>query len=313
MIKKEVSKDKTLCPDDVVSLKTMGNIYEVCYMKKKNHMIYTKLLDKDHYIDLRTYDYTGEIYTCNHIENRSQNLFQVGQSLKRLRDYINTNVIDTKLCKWITLTYKENMTDTKRLLKDFEKFIKRFRYHFKDYKIEYIVAMEPQGRGAWHCHCIFIFDKTPPFIKNNEELEKLWPYGFTNITNLKSIDNVGAYLTAYLGDMEFTIDNVSLLQQNGLEVSKMTLKDVNEIEGKKLKTPKSFIKGGRLYLYPPNFNLYRISKGIKKPIKEYMNYKKVKEKIGALTPTYSIAYDITDNDIDYNNHIIYEYYNKLRK
>lgn len=312
MIKKENSNDKTIYFNDKVSLKTMGNIYEVCYMKNRNHMIYTKLIDKDHYIDLRTYDDTGEIFTCNHIENRSQNLFQVGQSLKRLRDYINTNVINTKLCKWVTLTYKENMKDTTKLYKDFEKFIKRFRYYFNDFKIEYIVAMEPQGRGAWHCHCIFIFDKTPPFINNNEVLQKLWSHGFTKTTNLKSIDNVGAYLTAYLGDMELNKYNVSLLKESGLEASKMVFKYVNEIEGKKLKTPKSFIKGGRLYLYPPNFNLYRISKGIKKPIKEMVTYKKAKEKIGNLLPTYSTAFDIT-TDLDYSNHIIYEYYNKLRK
>lgn len=313
MIKKEVSQDKYLCPYDKVSLKTMGNIFEVCYMKNKNNKIYTRLIDKDHYIDLRTFEDTGEVFECNHIENRSQNIFQVGQSLKRLRDYINTNVIDTSKCKWLTLTYKENMKDTSRLYKDFKNFIKRFRTYFKNYNIEYIVAMEPQGRGAWHCHCIFIFDKTPPFINNNEVLEKLWPYGFTKITNLKSIDNVGAYLTAYLGDMEFNQENVLLLKENGLDLNNMVLKDVNEIEGKKIKTPKSFIKGGRLYLYPPKFNLYRISKGIKKPIKEFMLYKKAKEKIGDLTPTYSTAFDLTDSTLDYSNHIIYEYYNKLRK
>lgn len=313
MIKKEFIQDKSISPYDKVSLKTMGNIYEVCYLKNKNLKVYTRLIDKDHYIDLRTFEDTGEVFSCNHIENRSQNLFQVGQSLKRLRDYINTNVVDTNLCKWITLTYKENMQDTKQLYKDFKNFIKRFRTYYKNYNIEYIVAMEPQGRGAWHCHCIFIFDKTPPFIKNNEVLEKLWSNGFTKILNLKSIDNVGAYLTAYLGDMEFTKDNLSLLKENGVNMSKMVLKDINEIEGKKLKTPKSFIKGGRLYLYPPNFNLYRISKGIKKPLKEVMFYRKAKEKIGDLLPTYSTSFNITDTDLDYSNHIIYEYYNKLRK
>lgn len=313
MIKKEYTQEKYISPDDKVSLKSMGNIYEICYMQKKNNRIYTKLIDKDHYIDLRTFEETGEVFTCNHIENRSQNVFQVGQSLKRLRDYINTNVIDTRFCKWITLTYRENMTDPLKLRKDFEKFFKRFKYRYKDYHIEYILACEPQGRGAWHIHCIFIFDKEPPFIDNNSVLEELWGNGFTKITNLKSIDNVGAYLTAYLGDMEFNEDNISLLKENGVNVSQIALKDVSEIEGKKIKTPKSFIKGGRLYLYPPNFNLYRISKGIKKPTKQVMTYKNAKEKIGKLTPTYSSAININDDSLDYNNTIIYEYYNKLRK
>ena len=66
---------------------------------------------------------TGEIKQAQHIESRADNKLQVSQSLKRLRDYINTNVVDVNKCKWITLTYKENMTDTKRLYKDFEKFV----------------------------------------------------------------------------------------------------------------------------------------------------------------------------------------------
>ena len=31
-------------------------------------------------------------------------------------------------------------------------------------------------------------------------------------------------------------------------------------------------------MYPPKFNLYRISRGIKKPIKEYLGYHVAKEK-----------------------------------
>ena len=44
LIKKENSNDKTIYFNDKVSLKTMGNIFEVCYMKNRNHMIYTKLI-----------------------------------------------------------------------------------------------------------------------------------------------------------------------------------------------------------------------------------------------------------------------------
>ena len=308
MIKKEELSDYSIGTEDLVSLKTMGHIYEICYLQKKNDKISTQLIDKDHYIYLDT----GEIFECNHIDNRAENKFQVGQSLKRLRDYINTNVVDINKCKWITLTYAKNMTDTKKLYKDFQKFMQKLRYQYKDYNIEYITACEPQARGAWHMHLILIFDKVAPFIPNTT-IEKLWEQGFTKTTKLDDIDNIGAYLTAYLGDMEFTKENIQELQKQGLNVSQIALKEVNEIEGIKLKEPKSFIKGGRLYMYPPKFNLYRISRGIKKPKKEYYSYHVAKEKAGLRVPTYSKAIQLTDIEKNFSNKIIYEYYNTKRK
>lgn len=308
MIKKEELSDYSIGKEDLVSLKTMGNIYEICYLQKKNNEIKIQLIDKDHYMYLDT----GEIFECNHIDNRAENKFQVGQSLKRLRDYINTNVVEPNKCKWITLTYKNNMTDSKQLYNDFKRFMTRFKRRFKEYQIEYIVAMEPQARGAWHMHLILIFDKVAPFIPN-ATIEKLWEQGFTKTTKLDDIDNIGAYLTAYLGDMEFTKENIQELEKQGFKVSQIALKEVNEIEGKKLKEPKSFIKGGRLYMYPPKFNLYRISRGIKKPIKKYYSYHVAKEKAGLQLPTYSKGIKLSDTDNSFENIIIYEYYNTKRK
>lgn len=308
MIKKEELSDYSIGREDLVSLKTMGHIYEICYLQKKNNEIKMQLIDKDHYMYLDS----GEIFECNHIGNRAESKFQVGQSLKRLREYINTNVVDTNKCKWITLTYAKNMQDTKQLYNDFKRFMTRFKRRFKDYNIEYITACEPQARGAWHMHLILIFDKVAPFIPN-ATIEKLWEEGFTKTTKLDDIDNIGAYLTAYLGDMEFTKENIQELQKQGLNVSQMALKEVNEIEGIKLKEPKSFIKGARLYMYPPKFNLYRISRGIKKPIKEYHSYHVAKEKAGLQLPTYSKGIKLSDTDNSFNNIIIYEYYNTKRK
>lgn len=307
MIKKEDLSEYEINSEDLVSIKTMGHIYEICYLQKHNNKITTRLIDKDHYMILNS----GEIKNCKHIDNRAESKFQVGQSLKRLRDYINTNVVEPNNCKWITLTYKKNMTDTKQVYIDFKRFMTRFKRRFNDYKIEYIVACEPQSRGAWHMHLIIIFDKLAPFIPN-ATIETLWEQGFTKTTRLENIDNIGAYLTAYLGDMEYNEENVSELKKQGLELSKMTLKQVSEIEGIKLNEPKSFIKGGRLYMYPPNFNLYRISRGIKKPKKEYGSYHVVKEKVGLGLPTYSKGISISDTDNSFTNKIIYEYYNTKR-
>lgn len=300
-MKIEVLQGKTIKKCDIVSVKKMNHIFEICYTQKRNTLPSIQKLDKDNYVLLST----GEIKQCQHIESRADNKLQVSQSLKRLRDYINTNVVDVKKCKWINLTYEENMTDTKRLYSDFKKFIMKFRNKYG--KFEYIVACEPQERGAWHCHCIIIFDHIAPFIPNNK-IESLWGHGYTVTKKLDNVDNVGAYLTAYLGDME-----LNDCKKNNISFSSDDVKEVTEIDGVKLKKPKKFVKGARLNMYPPGFNIYRISRGIKKPTKEYMSYEKAKEKIGLHSPTFSKTISLKDTEKKFENCIIYEYYNTKRK
>ena len=254
-------------------------------------------------IDIFIYQ-LGEIKECNHIENRSQNLKQVKRSLKRLRDYINYNITDVNKCKWITLTYKDNMQDTKQLYNDFRKFIKRLKYKFSNYKIEYIVAMEPQGRGAWHCHLLLIFNTVVPFI-SNKIISDLWGHGFTKTSKLDDIDNIGAYLTAYLGDIELNDNSLKNLVCDN-NVSEFSIKEVNS---------KKFIKGGRLYLYPPKFNLYRISRGIKKPpvyLEFYDVFKNSIEKERLGKPSLTKTIKLFDKENNFTNTIIYNQYNTKR-
>ncbi|MGB9133457.1 MAG: hypothetical protein WCB90_12755, partial [Methanosarcina sp.] len=182
-----------------IRVKEMGNIIELMYSKTKSTENVIKKISSNEYIDLRT----GEVKEFSHIENRASALNDVRKSLGRLRDYINTNVVDVECCKWVTLTYAENMTDPRQLKKDFEKFNKRMQYYFNENKYEYIVAMEPQGRGAWHCHMIMIFKNKAPYIDNKFMADK-WGHGFTTTQDLDNVDNVGAYLTAYLGDIEIS-------------------------------------------------------------------------------------------------------------
>lgn len=304
-----------------VKLKTMGNIREIAFTQKVNRYCPIILIDKDHYVRIDWL--TGEIsdtYECNHIKNRSENKFQVGQSLKRLRDIINTNVVDPKEWKWITLTYGDLMTDTKRLYNDFHNFMRRLRIHFFNYSLDYIVACEPQGRGAWHMHLLLGFNSKAPFI-DNETIWKLWsPKGyknnrdFTKTQDLDDIDNVGAYLTAYLGDMELTEENIHNLSK----VSQSAVKDIlkGQYPTKKvideMDNIKYYIKGARLYMYPPKFNLYRCSKGIKKPIVEELSYYQAKKKVGNLQPTYTTSLYLEDLDNKFSNTYHYEYYNTLR-
>ncbi|MEG1411812.1 MAG: hypothetical protein RSD36_18415, partial [Terrisporobacter sp.] len=95
--------------DEIVRVKEMGNVIELMFQEKRNTENVIKKISANEYIDTRT----GEVKEFVHIENRSQAINDVRKSLGRLRDYINTNVVDVECCKWITLTYKENMTDAK--------------------------------------------------------------------------------------------------------------------------------------------------------------------------------------------------------
>ena len=180
-------------------------------------------------------------------------------------------------------------------------------YHHQKHnlpKFEYIVAMEPQRRGAWHAHLLLIYPSESPFIPN-AILREIWGHGFVKIGKLDNVDNVGVYLTAYLSDME-------LPDKSKLENS---IEEKEALSGKKIKTinGKRYAKGARLYLYPPKFNLYRCSRGIKPPTVEHITEAESKEKVGAATPTFERTIELSDPETGFSIVINKRYYNRNRK
>ncbi|MEG1871160.1 MAG: hypothetical protein RR192_04105 [Peptostreptococcaceae bacterium] len=291
---------------DEVRTKEMGNIIELMYSDRKNHQIVIKKINDNEYIDLRT----GEVKEFQKIDNRACDMNSIRQSLGRLRDLLNTNITDTSKCRWVTLTYKENMTDPKRLYKDFERFNKRMKYALskEGHKYEYIVAMEPQGRGAWHAHLVMIFEDKAPYIENSF-MADTWGQGFTVTKKLEDVDNVGAYLTAYLGDMDMNdYKNLSDDEKNSMRIY-----GIKEVDIKGSGEKKSVLKGARLHMYPPKFNLYRSSRGVKKPIVTYETEKEAQKKISAGTLTFEKTIEISDSDSQFCNKINYRHYNLIRE
>lgn len=287
--------------NQIVRLTEMGNIIEIMCSEKRSKGGYIIKLDKDRYVDIRT----GEVKEFEHIENRSQDLANVAKSLKRLRDLINANVTDVTRCRWLTFTYADNMTDTKKLRYDSENCIKRLRKIYGHF--EYITAAEPQGRGAWHLHSIFIFKDKAPFMAN-ETVAQCWKKGFVYVNSLDDVDNVGAYLTAYLGDMELSdaVDNNCIKNNKGI-------KEVEYIDDNGVKRTKRYLKGARLHMYPPKFNIYRKSKGIIEPRVSYVSYEEAIEKVSSAKLTYSKTVVLEDEKRDFKNTLHYEYYNRIRK
>lgn len=301
----------------------MGPVVEVTAYQKKPLPLPCKPLDADHYV------YTagpkeGEICEYNHAETKLDSAQSVRRTLAHIRALINTNVTVPQNVRWVTLTYAENMTNVERLYRDFQKFWKRFVYWNDKQgfeKPEYISVVEPQGRGAWHVHAFFIWPHAAPYIDNDAVMRKLWGHGWTKTKAVKNCDNIGAYFSAYLADME--LDEVEGLSDTERVTALKSVCDLLEREttdenGERVK--KRILKGARLALYPPNMQIVRRSKGILNPSVEKTTYGKAKEKVSTAILTFSRAYEVVEvseagcrGSCVPINVISKEYYNLLRK
>lgn len=247
----KIEQIENIRPDtkDIVTVKKTGPVTEIRYMRSQAGTPIQKI-DANHGVDLRT----GETIEYRHKSSRIEDKASVRQSLKRLRDIINANLENPENVLWVTLTYRENMSDPKRLYNDFHAFWKRFcRYLKKEGypTAKYILAAEPQGRGAWHLHLIPLFSSKAPYI-HNSIMAKLWGHGFTTTKSLNGITDPSLYFSVYLTDIELT----EAIQAGAYRDGRLA-----ETADKS----KAVIKGARLKFYPPGFNLYRCSRGIKRP------------------------------------------------
>jgi len=232
----------------LVQVKKLGNVTEVRYMTKKSEMPITKI-NADGYV----VNSTGEYKEFNRTETRAESKANVSQSLKRLRDILNTNVTDSSKSLWLTLTYDINMRDPVRLYNDFKNFNKRLRYYMRSNvfpEYEYIVCCEPQSRGAWHCHVVLIFESKAPYIPNSK-IATIWAQGFTKTKSLKDVTNVGIYLTAYMTDIE--LSELPRNEQKDRQFKMVEVNDNGQVAEKRI------VKGGRLHFYPKGFRIYRTS------------------------------------------------------
>lgn len=289
--------------EGLVRLKEMGNIYEVRSMSRTPAMPIKKL-NKDYFVELGT----GEIKEFKHTEHRTDNLTSVAQSLKHMREYINTNITDPRKVLFITLTYAANMQDPEQLYNDFRKFNMRLAYYIRKNDLplyEYLVAIEPQARGSLHAHLLLVFQKKAPFIPS-VDLAKIWGHGFIKIRALKNIDNIGAYLSAYLGDME-------LGEALGVGTSGNSFKVVETTDESGNRQSKAIVKGARLRLYPKGFRLFRKSKGIVPPVIKDFTEAEAMQEIGNAALTYEKTIKIVDDSGKTCNIINYRHYNKKSK
>lgn len=179
---------------------------------------------------------TGELLEYRQkSERKGDNHESALKSFARLKAIINCNYEAPSWCRFLTLTYKHNMTDNSRISKDLERFLRKMHRRYGSF--EYIYVKEKQGRGAWHVHMILFFPCPAPFMEN-KEVRKMWGLGFVNVQGFRDdINNLGNYLCAYLTD--------------GDRNSK---------------------KGVRLDNYESGLRLFNCSKGVRRPVKSRIAY-----------------------------------------
>ena len=90
--------------------------------------------------------------------------------------------------------------------------------------------------------------------------------------------------------------------------------NIKVVQGEKC--DKYVVKGARLNLYPVGFNIYKCSRGVKKPEKLKVGVKTLKKLVGDATPTYKRNYEISYNTEDheiYSSQLSILQYNLKRK
>ena len=158
-----------------------GNVVEVYDYEKP---IITGYSVKDHYKRGRCFEASEE--------DKQINRGKVFNRAKRdIRRSVNCNIQENS--KFITLTFADNITDLKVANYEWKKFKQRLETKI-GYKLQYLVVIEFQKRGAIHYHCV-MFNLS--YIQN-KDLAAIWGNGYVKINRIDNVDNVGAYVCKYM-------------------------------------------------------------------------------------------------------------------
>lgn len=91
--------------------------------------------------------------------------------------------------KFLTLTFKEPMTDISLANKEFGRFMQNLKRNVGDKIIKYLAVIEFQKNGSIHYHILI----NMPYIKQ-DQLFKMWGRGSVTIKRIQRVENLGLYL-----------------------------------------------------------------------------------------------------------------------
>lgn len=144
--------------------------------------------------------------------------------------------------KFITLTFAEEIRDIKQANYEFKKFRQRLEWQ-TGIKLKYCVVIEFQDKnreGVIHYHMITF---NLPYVKT-EQLEAIWRRGFVKINAIDHVDNIGAYMTKYMGK---EIDDNRLVGQKCYFSSRGLKKPIEITDEKKIEQMRLALSGCKVY------------------------------------------------------------------
>jgi hypothetical protein len=174
-------------------------------------------------------------------ETRKKTMSKAKNTIRRL---INANVDAwSESPKFLTLTFAENVQDTKQANYEFKKFRQRLEY-LKGIKLKYVVVVEFQKRGAIHYHAVFF---NLPYIPNTT-LAEVWGNGYIKINQIDEVDNIGAYVTKYMTkEQQDKAKEDKLTGQKSYFTSRGLIKPVEIIDKKKIEQLEATLSPKKVY------------------------------------------------------------------
>lgn len=189
-------------------------------------------LSKTEYVDKET----GEIKKYNKTKTRNQNPNELRKTFKLLRRIINYNFCAGNNEKHITLTYGKLQKNPKEVNRDFRQWWKLIKKHFPS--LEYICVTEYQASGSIHLHVLVKDIDNEDLPLDKTLLNETWTKGFSEVTEIKNVSNLGAYFSARFTDLDLN-------------------EDIENENANKL-----ILKGARLKFYKTGQKIFTTSRGI---------------------------------------------------
>lgn len=296
-----------IAPDDIVTVTQMHHLTEIQFTEKTNTRATVKRLNNNEFLVIST----GEIKEFERTDKRSDSSQGIRKSTKALRYLINANFTGANNECFVTLTFAPDASGWRPMLGDgcyitkmFKRLSRRLTKRYGHF--EFIKVNEPHADGHAHLHILMRFDDLDRISISNSDMERLWSCGFVQIESLDDVDNIGAYLSSYVTNIEVNAETLAKFSTHdflGEKIGDCVVTDS--------RTGKKYIKGGRLHFYPTGAQLYNKSKGIKMPSRRRMKYKDAKKIVGSANPTF--ARDSHFERDGFTNETRFESYNSKRQ
>ena len=219
---------------EIIKVFEGNGIIEVESMQKAPFSLSNRFvrLSKTEYIDKET----GEIKKYRTSKTREENPNELRKTFKALRRLINYNFCGGNNEKHITLTYGKLQKDYKQVNSDFRHWWKLIKKHFPS--LEYICVTEYQASGSIHLHVLVKDIDNADLPLDKTLLNETWTQGFSKVTKIKNVTNIGSYFSARFTDIDLKED---IQNEN---------------------TSKLIIKGARLKFYKTGQKIFTTSRGI---------------------------------------------------